>query len=196
MKKILVSTLFLALLFVGGCVIKKEVPENKPPEVVAPIVTEPEQKTMRVKIYFNNTKLNPNSEDCSKVFLVDRLVLKTETPAVTTLQELFKGPNEGEKNQGYTSWFSDKTQDILKSLKVVEGTAYVNLKDVREIIPNASASCGSAQFLAEVETTLKQYSAVKTVIFAIEGKPETFYEWLQIGCSTENNICDEAPFKI
>jgi len=196
MKKILVSTLFLALLFVGGCVVKKEVSDNKSPEAAAPTVTGQEQKMMRVKIYFDNTKLNPNAEDCGQVFLVDRPVLKTEAPAVATLQELFKGPNEGEKKQGYTSWFSDKTADILKSLKVVEGTAYVNLKDIREIIPNASTSCGSAQFLAEVETTLKQYSAVKTVVFAIEGKPATFYEWLQIGCSAESNLCDEAPFKI
>ncbi len=72
------------------------------------------------------------------------------------LKELFKGPTEEEKSQGYTSWFSKK-QDILKSVKVKNGTAYVNLKDLRPMIPNASTSCGSAEFFAEVETTPQQF---------------------------------------
>jgi hypothetical protein len=46
-----------------------------------------------------------------------------------------------------------------------------------------------------VETTLKQFPTVDKVIFAIDGKPVTFYEWMQIGCYEENNFCDETPFK-
>jgi hypothetical protein len=153
------------------------------------------KETMTIKVYFNNINLNPNLEDCSKVYLLNRIIPKTLEVAKAALKELFKGPTEEEKSQGYTSWFSKETQDILKSVKVKNGTAYVDLKDLRPMIPNASTSCGSAEFFAEVEITLQQFPTVAKVIFAIDGKPATFYEWMQIGCYEENDFCDETPFK-
>ncbi len=159
------------------------------PEPLAP-------ETMTIKVYFNNITLNPNLEDCSKVYLLNRIIPKTVEVAKAALKELFKGPTEEEKSQGYTSWFSKETQDILKSVKVKNGTAYVDLKNIsRPIIPNASTSCGSAEFFAEVETTLQQFPTVAKVIFAIDGKPANFYEWMQIGCYEENDFCDKNPFK-
>ncbi len=150
---------------------------------------------MTIKVYFNNINFNPNLEDCSKVYSLNRIIPKTVEVAKAALKELFKGPTEEEKSQGYTSWFSKETQDILKSVKVKNGTAYVDLKDLRQMIPNASTSCGSAEFFAEVETTLQQFPTVDKVIFAIDGKPATFYKWMQIGCYEENDFCDETPFK-
>jgi len=149
----------------------------------------------KVKVYFNNTQFNPNALDCGKVYPLDREIPKTTAVAKASLESLFAGPTEVEKNQGYTSFFSPATKDILKSVKIIGGVAYVDLKDMRQIIPNASASCGSAEFLSEINTTLKQFSTIKQVIVAIEGQPSTFYEWIQIGCSAENNFCDEKPFK-
>jgi len=154
-----------------------------------------EPEIMTIKVYFNNINFNPNLEDCSKVYLLNRIIPKTLEVAKAALKELFKGPTEEEKSQGYTSWFSKETQDILQSVKVKNGTAYVDLKDLRQMIPNASTSCGSAEFFAEVETTLQQFPTVAKVIFAIDGKPATFYEWMQIGCYEENDFCDETPFK-
>jgi hypothetical protein len=154
-----------------------------------------EPETMTIKVYFNNINFNPNLEDCSKVYSLNRIIPKTVEVAKAALKELFKGPTEEEKSQGYTSWFSKETQDILKSVKVKNGTAYVDLKDLRQMIPNASTSCGSAEFFAEVEATLQQFPTVDKVIFAIDGKPATFYEWMQIGCYEENDFCDETPFK-
>jgi hypothetical protein len=154
-----------------------------------------EPETMTIKVYFNNINFNPNLEDCSKVYSLNRIIPKTVEVAKAALKELFKGPTEEEKSQGYTSWFSKETQDILKSIKVKNGTAYVDLKDLRQMIPNASTSCGSAEFFAEVETTLQQFPTVDKVIFAIDGKPAPFYEWMQIGCYEENDFCDETPFK-
>jgi len=152
------------------------------------------QRPKTINVYFNNTTLNTNTEDCSKVYPLNRVVPNTPELAKAALQELFKGPTDAENSQGYISWFSQRTKDILKSLKVENSTAYVDLMDIRRIIPNVSASCGSAQFLAEVETTLKQFHGVKKVIIAIDGKPSNFYEWVQIGCTEENNFCDETPF--
>ena len=152
------------------------------------------EKLATVEVFFNNSILDPEIS-CNKVFPVKREVSKTLGAAKVALEELFKGPTEEEKNQGYVSWFSDTTKDILKSVKIENDTAYVDLKDIRQVIPNVSTSCGSAEFLAEVETTLKQFPSVNRVIIAIEGKPKTFYEWIQIGCVKDNDFCDETPFK-
>jgi hypothetical protein len=153
-----------------------------------------EEETMTLKVYFGNTKLNPNAQDCSKVFAVDRKIPKTLAVAKTSLTQLFLGPTEGEKSQGYYSWFSDNTRDILKNIKIENFTAFINLNDIRQIIPNASSSCGSAELLGEINNTLKQFSTISRVIIAIDQNPSTFYEWIQIGCSKENNFCDETPF--
>lgn len=153
------------------------------------------QQTMVVEVYFGNTTLNPNLQDCRQVHPVERNIPKTLDVARVALEELFKGPTEEERNQGYVSWFSEKTKNILKSVKVENNIAYVDLKDIRQIIPNISTSCGSAEFLAEVETTLKQFPDINRVIIAIDGKPSTFYEWIQIGCAKENDFCDETPFE-
>lgn len=149
----------------------------------------------KFSVYFNNSKLNPNIQDCSLVYPVIREVPKTLAVGQASLEELFKGPTIEEKKLGYTSFFSDITKNILKSIKIVDKIVYVDLTDVRSVIPNASSSCGSSQFLAEMTNTLKQFSSIEKVIFAIEGNTQTFYEWLQLGCGIENNNCDSKPFQ-
>ncbi len=166
-------------------------PSTPEPEPVAPVEPVP---VMTLTIYFGNTELNPELEDCSLVFPVEREVSETEGVARGALNELFAGPTEAEEAQGYTSFFSEETADILKSVHVEEGTAYVDLEDIRPIIPNASSSCGSTQLTAEIETTLKQFPTVDRVILAIDSDPEIFYEWIQVGCTEENDFCDETPF--
>ncbi|MBU1102233.1 GerMN domain-containing protein [Patescibacteria group bacterium] len=152
------------------------------------------EELMTLKIFFSNSELDPEIS-CNKVFPVEREISETLGLAKAALEELFKGPTEEEKSQGYVSWFSDTTKDILKTVKIENNTAYIDLKDIRQIIPNVSTSCGSAEFLAEVETTLEQFPSVGKVIIAIDGKPSIFYEWIQIGCAKENDFCDETPFK-
>ncbi|MEI6528954.1 MAG: GerMN domain-containing protein [Candidatus Falkowbacteria bacterium] len=137
------------------------------------------------KVYFGNSNSNPNSIDCTKVYSVERIIKPGADVEVATLNELFKGPNSNEKKQGYTSWFSDKTITILKSFKVEDGVAYVDLIDIRNIIPNASASCGSSELLSEMENTLKQFPLIKKVLFSINGNQASFYEWLQLSPPVE-----------
>lgn len=167
-------------------------PSPKPTEVSLPSGTP--TPTMILKVYFANSGKS-GGIDCSKVFPVERSVSKTLGVARASLNELFKGPTTEEKSQGYTSFFSEKTKAILKNIKIVNGICYVDLEDIRQIIPNASSSCGSAELLAEMETTLKQFPTIKKSIFAISGDPATFYNWLQIGCNQANNFCDKKPFQ-
>ena len=150
--------------------------------------------TSTLTLYFANTELNPGLLDCSQVHPVERAVPAAPEPAEAALNLLFAGPTEEESAEGYVSTFSTATRSILKSVRIEGDTAYVNLVDVRPILSSVSSSCGSSAFFAEVENTLKGVAPITRVLFAIEGEPATFYEWVQLGCSAENDYCDNSPF--
>lgn len=145
-------------------------------------------------VFFANEQLNPNAE-CGTVHPVSRDTSVHPDRRFAMLSELLRGPTEEEKAEGYTSFFSDETADALRSLSVQNGTAYVNLRDLRQVIPNASTSCGSASLLAQIESTLMQFPEIERIIIAFDGDTETFYEWIQIGCAPENDYCDNDPFR-
>ena len=145
-------------------------------------------------LYFGNTEMNPGMLDCSKVYPVERAVPAALDTAEAALLQLFAGPTEKEMTDGYVSTFSTATRSILKSVSIEEDTAYVNLVDVRPILTSVSSSCGSSAFFAGVENTLKGVAPVTRVIFAIDGEPAPFYEWVQVGCSADNDYCDGSPF--
>lgn len=147
-----------------------------------------------VRVYFSNMLKSSGTGQCDQVFPVGRVV-SADRKIEASLEELLNGPTSREKNTGFTSFFSDKTKSALKNIRVVNGVVYLNLNDIRRVIPNASSSCGSAQLLVQIDTTAKQFSEVKKVIVAIDGKPSVFYDWIQVGCTKENNNCDETPFK-
>jgi spore germination protein GerM len=132
------------------------------------------------------------------VFPVNRVVPKTSGVASAALEQLFAGPTEKEKADGYFSWFSPATKSVLKSVRVKNRTAYVNFKsNALEILPSSiSSSCGSSEFLSEMETTLLQFPSIKKVFFAIDGNPRDFYEYLQGECPEElGKNCDGSNFK-
>ncbi|MDO9509786.1 MAG: hypothetical protein Q7J14_00695, partial [Candidatus Magasanikbacteria bacterium] len=103
-------------------------------------------------------------------------------------------PTTAEKEVGFESFFNTTTIDILNSIQILENVALVDLKDIRKIIPNANSSCGSAQFLAQIEKTLKEFPNIYQVYMAINKDPNKIYEWLQLGCTEMNFYCDEKPF--
>jgi hypothetical protein len=145
-------------------------------------------------VYYSNSRRSGNDQACEVVYGTERNLSGTGSPTEEALRELFKGPTAAEAKQGYSSIFSETTRDILISVKTVESKAYVNLKDIRPIIPNASSSCGSAQFLSSVGETLKHDRQITAVYYAINGNPQLFYDWIQIGCDVKTNNCDPAPF--
>jgi hypothetical protein len=57
--------------------------------------------------------------------------------------------------------------------------AYVDFEDFRRVIPNASASCGSALLLAQLDRTVTQFPTVDRAVYSFEGDADAFYEWLQ-----------------
>ena len=154
-------------------------------------------QTTSVKIYLGNSVQNPNSEDCGKVFAVTRQVPKTKAVARAALEELFKGVTAEEKAKDFYSTFSEESKSILIKLNIKRGAAYINFRgNTKDILNGASSSCGSEAFFAQVEKTLKQFPTVKKVFYAIEGKPEDFYDWMQIGeCPKELKNCSGKNFR-
>lgn len=148
--------------------------------------------TRTIRVWLGNTKLNPNSADCSLVYPVNRTVAAADPTAA--LSALVTGPTAAEKSAGYNSLFSAATTGAVQNVRLSNGTAFVNLRDLRTLIPNASASCASTQLLAEMGTTLKQFPEISNTVFALDGNSRDFYEWLQLDCPAESNNCDPTLF--
>jgi spore germination protein GerM len=150
--------------------------------------------TTTLKIYFGKEGLGAGDAACSQVAAVVRQVPGTQGVARAALQELFRGPAPEERAEGYRSWFSEDTRAILKDVRIEGRTAYVDLHDLRQLIPGATSSCGSAEFFAQVEATLEQFPTVDRVVLAIEGQPRLFYDWMEMECDDTNDYCDAGRF--
>jgi hypothetical protein len=120
----------------------------------------------------------PASTTCERVYPLRRTVTP---PAVLTgaLHALLAGPTASERRHGYGGWFSARTAHSLRSVRVTRAVAYVDLRDLRRVIPNASSSCGSALLLAQLDRTVTQFPSVRRAVYSINGDPRAFYEWLQ-----------------
>jgi hypothetical protein len=188
---------YVIRLIVGGKVYRYHASGDR--VVLVPDRETPGQETPRdtiaVTVFLSNQSLDRTGE-CDVVFPVVREVPHIYDLPRVALEQLFAGLTEAEMSQGYTSSFSKVTEDILKSFRIKGDTAYVNLVDIRPLMLSANASCGQQAFFAQVETTLRQARPVARVIYAIEGDPALFYEWMQLGCSEANDYCDRAPFEV
>jgi len=157
------------------------------------------EKVTQTIVYFHNPARVPDGEDdCRAVYGVERTLASSATPTARAhwaLTELFRGPTEEEAGRGFTSFFSEATDGLLKEVRVEGAVAYVNMADIRTVVPNASTSCGSVSLMTEMEETLKHSREITKVIFAIDGDTQAFYDWVQIGCAPENNNCDNTPFR-
>jgi len=150
--------------------------------------------TMKLQIWFGNERLNQDQTDCKAVFTVTRHVPSTLAVAAASLRELFAGPKPEELAAGYRSPFSGATAGLLKSVHLHDGTAYLDLHDLRTALSGATSSCGAAEFQAQVSRTLLQFPTIRRVIYAIEGEPRVFYDWMNVACGSANDNCDRRPF--
>ena len=146
-----------------------------------------------VRVFYRQQLRGAN--ECGRVFPVERLVPIDDVEASAALEALFRGPTAAERDLGFDSLFSDKSRDLLRSVRVADGTAYVNIGDVRDVASEADTDCRRLEFLASVEHTLREVNTLERIIFAFEGEPKPFYEWQGIGCGEANDDCDESPFR-
>ena len=154
-----------------------------------------DETATRFQVYFNNDRLVVDPTDCGAVFAVNRTASRATAAASAALKSLFRGPSRQERSEGYHSPFSETTVGLLKRLHVEEGTAYVDLHDLRRALSGATSSCGSAEFRSQIERTLLQFPTIDRVIYAIDGDPRAFYDWMNEPCDPANENCNPAPFR-
>jgi len=163
---------------------------------VVPLISDAEfeampKETMIAKVYFSSRK-RARGKRCTAVFPRQRKAPKSLAVATAAMNQLFLGPTEKERSQGYSSPFSEKSADLLRRLTIKNKAAYVDLNDFRTILSDVNTPCSRKQFLAQMTKTVIRFRTVKRVIFAIEGDPEAFYAFMKIPCDEK---CDPAPFE-
>jgi len=124
-------------------------------------------KTLKVKVYFNNNKLDPEFS-CNKVFPVEREITKTQAVARAALEELLKGSSEKEKVEGFFTSINPGVK--IQSLVIENGTAKVDFDEQLEF--QVGGSCRVAAIRAQITQTLKQFPTVNDVIISINGRTE------------------------
>lgn len=137
-----------------------------------PTASEPQPQEETVQVF-----LSAGNSDCADVVAEERIVGGRPTIAAG-FEQLLAGPTEAERQRGLGGWFGESTKDMLISAEQQDGIARVDFKDLREVIPNASTSCGSAGLLAQLDSTAKQFGATST-LYSINGDLDAFYNWLQ-----------------
>jgi len=120
-----------------------------------------------VKVFFSNSNLGSDI-DCSQVYSVDRQIEQTPAIARAALEELFKGVNDEEYNQGYRSNLNQGIK--IQGLVVDNGTARVDFSS--ELDYNVGGSCMVAAISAQISQTLKQFPTVNEVEISIDGRTE------------------------
>jgi hypothetical protein len=119
------------------------------------------------------------ADPCGTVAPVVRTVAGPLTPELV-LRELLAGPTDVEAAAGFASIFGPATADALIEVVIADGIARVSLRDLRQIIPNASSSCGSAALLGALDATLAQVPGIRAARYSFGGDEAAFYEWLQM----------------
>lgn len=150
----------------------------------------------QVRVYFSRLAADGRpAAECGNVQPVQRERPSTLAVATATLRLLFAGVTPEEHTAGWRSPFSADSADLLKSLRIAGGTAYVDLFDRREVLSAASSSCGAAELHAAIDGTLRQFPSVRRVIVAIDGEPRAYYDWVGLACDASNDHCSARGFR-
>ncbi len=124
-------------------------------------------ETDTLKVFFNNNILDPEFS-CNKVFPVERVVPKNQSPARTSLELLLRGTISKDRELGF---FTNINQDVkIQKLTIENGVAKVDFDDQLEF--QVGGSCRVSAIRAEITQTLKQFPTVTNVIISINGRTE------------------------
>lgn len=133
-----------------------------------PYQSESEKDTISLKVFFGNTKFNPEVSDCSLVYPVTREVDETVAVGRAALEELFKGPLPVELEQEYYTTINEGVE--ILSLSIEDGIAQVDLSS--QLQEGVGGSCMVTTIRAQIEETLKQFSSVDSVIISVDGNSQ------------------------
>lgn len=121
---------------------------------------------MSVKVFFGNRKEDPDAQNCSQVYSVDRRILKTKAVAEGAIKELLNGTTSQEQDEGYFSEINAGAK--LQKISIINGIAMVDLSE--EVTVGFDADCSKSTIIAQIAETLKQFPTVREVKITIGGK--------------------------
>jgi len=127
-----------------------------------------EEESVDVKIFFSNSKLNPDMKDCKLVYPVTRSIPKTDGIAKAALEELIKGLTQEDKDDAYFTNINPNVK--ILGLSIEDGVARVDFS--KELEEGVAGSCKVESIRAQIEETLKQFDNIDSVVISVEGKVE------------------------
>jgi len=154
----------------GTLILKRDNPSGLPEndeEFKIPIKFQ-QQETMTVKLYFGNSNLDPQVNDCNVVWPIERKIAKIEGVARAALLELLKGPTQVEKDQGYFTSINSGVK--IQKLIIENNIAKVDFDKQLEF--QVGGSCRVAAISSQISQTLKQFLSIKEVVISIDGRTE------------------------
>jgi hypothetical protein len=98
------------------------------------------------------------------------------------LNSLLRGPTQAERDAGLASFFSEATAGMLNDARIIDGVAHVDFADFSGLMPNASASAGSAMLLDQIAGTIFQFDGINEADITFNGDCDAFWNWIQRGC--------------
>jgi len=123
-----------------------------------------------VKVFYGNTKLNPDMIDCEKVFPVDRRIASnSQNPPMDTIKIFFLGLTKDEVENGYI--MSTPKNLTINKIQVI-GTNKVQIDFGKELFEISGGSCYVQAVRAEITETLKQFFPGYEVIISANGNSE------------------------
>lgn len=123
--------------------------------------------TISLKIYFNNSLLDPQGA-CNRVFPVERQIPKTTETTRAALEELLKGPSEKEKSEGYFTNINSGAS--INDILIKNGIAYVDFDQQLEF--QVGGSCRVSAIRAQIENTTEQFQFIEKTVISINGRTE------------------------
>lgn len=124
-----------------------------------------EVPTTPVNVFFLNTKNDPGMTDCTAVFSVERDVPATEAVGNAALDELLKGPSADDIRGGFVTAINPGV--VVNSLRIEGGIAYADFSGALSYA--VAGSCRVGAIRAEIESTLKQFPTVTSVVISVDG---------------------------
>jgi spore germination protein GerM len=159
--------------------VKKETPQEKvktesqsqKKEEPKKTVTEPVKETKTItavnqKLYF----VYIGEDGTLSRKMITRSVEKNDSPLVTNINLLLKGPLSSESSKGYRSLIPSGTR--LLSASVRDGVAYLNFNEDFEF--NTVGMDGYQAQLMQIVYTATEFSTVTSVQFLIEGQKKEY----------------------
>lgn len=153
----------------GTLVLAKDDPSGQAAveEEKIPVTFSGNQK-MKIKLFFSSLYFDPESQNCEKVYEVERVIPKTKTVANAAIKELLDGITDEENSAGFFSSINPGVE--VNNISITNGVAKIDFN--KEIEEEVGGACRTAAIRSQIEETLKQFPTVKNVVITVDGRTD------------------------